>query len=153
MRDPDEAVTAHWQELARSVRRLHEKLFYRPLLSAVARLDDDEAKLSDEGARDRLAALGYADPSGALRHLQALTSGLSRRAQIQRTLMPVILQWLADGPTPDAGLLAYRRISDELGTSHWYLNTLREGSTAELFAEVLSKSRYVSELLLSLIHI
>lgn len=147
MRDPDEAVTAHWQELARSVRRLHEKLFYRPLLSAVARLDDDEAKLSDEGARDRLAALGYADPSGALRHLQALTSGLSRRAQIQRTLMPVILQWLADGPTPDAGLLAYRRISDELGTSHWYLNTLREGSTAELFAEVLSKSRYVSELL------
>ena len=145
--DPAEAVTKHWQELSRSVRRLHEKLFYRPLLSAVARLDDDEARLSDEGARDRLSALGYADPVGALRHLEALTSGLSRRAQIQRTLIPVILQWLADGPTPDAGLLAYRRISDELGASHWYLNTLREGSTAELFAEVLSRSRYVAELL------
>lgn len=145
--DPAESVTKHWRELSRSVRRLHEKLFYRPLLSAVARLDDDEARLSDEGARDRLAALGYADPAGALRHLEALTAGLTRRAQIQRTLMPVILQWLADGPTPDAGLLAYRRISDELGTSHWYLNTLREGSTAELFAEVLSRSRYVAELL------
>lgn len=145
--ESSQAVTEHWRDLSRSVRHLHEKLFYRPLLSAVARLDDDEARLSDEGARDRLAALGYADPAGALRHLEALTSGLTRRAQIQRTLMPVILQWLADGPTPDAGLLAYRRISDELGTSHWYLNTLREGSTAELFAEVLSRSRYVADLL------
>lgn len=145
--DPAESVTRHWRDLSRSVRRLHEKLFYRPLLSAVARLDDDDARLSDEGARDRLSALGYADPAGALRHLEALTAGLTRRAQIQRTLMPVILQWLADGPTPDAGLLAYRRISDELGTSHWYLNTLREGSTAELFAEVLSRSRYVADLL------
>ena len=145
--EPAKTVQANWRELARSVRSLHEKLFYRPLLSAVARLDDDEAKLSAEGAKDRLEALGYLDPAGALRHLQALTSGLSRRAQIQRALMPVILQWLADGPTPDAGLLTFRRISEELGTTHWYLNTLREGSTAELFARVLSSSRYVADLL------
>ena len=145
--EPAKEVSKHWRELARSVRTLHQKLFYRPLLSAVARLDDDDAKLTSEGARDRLAALGYVDPAGALRHLEALTSGLSRRAQIQRTLMPVILQWLADGPTPDAGLLTFRRISEELGGTHWYLNTLREGSTAELFARVLSSSRYVADLL------
>lgn len=145
--EPAKTVQSEWRQLARSVRSLHEKLFYRPLLSAVARLDDDEAKLSAEGAKDRLAALGYLDPAGALRHLEALTSGLSRRAQIQRHLMPVILQWLADGPTPDAGLLTFRRISDELGGTHWYLNTLREGSTAELFARALSSSRYVADLL------
>ena len=34
-----------------------------------------EARLSPEAARDRLAALGYADPRAALRHLEALTSG------------------------------------------------------------------------------
>jgi glutamate-ammonia-ligase adenylyltransferase len=44
---------------AREVRRLHEKLFYRPLLSAVARLSRDEARLAPEAARDRLAALGF----------------------------------------------------------------------------------------------
>ena len=49
--------------------RLHQKLFYRPLLSAVARIPGEEARLSPEAARDRLKALGYADPSAALRHL------------------------------------------------------------------------------------
>ena len=33
-----EAVVAQWQRAAARVRRLHERLFYRPLLSAVARL-------------------------------------------------------------------------------------------------------------------
>ena len=65
----------------REVRRLHEKLFYRPLLSAVAQLPTDEARLSPESAQQRLAALGYEDPVAALRHLEALTGGLSRSGQ------------------------------------------------------------------------
>ena len=47
---------------------------------AVARLDAGEARLSVQAAEQRLEALGYADPQSALRHLQALTSGVSRRA-------------------------------------------------------------------------
>ena len=62
----------------REVRRLHEKLFYRPLLEAVARVPGDGARLSPEAAEARLAALGYADPKAALRHLEALTSGVTR---------------------------------------------------------------------------
>ena len=62
---------------AREVRRLHEKLFYRPLLDAVARLARDEARLTPEAARERLEALGYADPAGALRHIEALTAGVA----------------------------------------------------------------------------
>ena len=72
----------------REVRRLHEKLFYRPLLAAVARLRADEARLTPEAAEQRLAALGYEDPPAALRHLEALTSGVSRPPTIQRTLLP-----------------------------------------------------------------
>ena len=126
----------------REVRRLHEKLFYRPLLAAVARLTTDEARLTPEAARARLAALGYRDPAGALRHLQALTSGVSRRAAIQRQLLPVLLGWFADGADPDAGLLAFRRLSEDLGTTHWYLKMLRDsGAAAERMAHVLSSSR------------
>ena len=67
---------------AREVRRLHEKLFYRPLLTAVARLSTDEARLTPEAARERLAALGFRDPAGALRHIEALTDrGQPRRAR------------------------------------------------------------------------
>ena len=146
-----DAVTvwqAEWALHAREVRRLHEKLFYRPLLEAVARVPADPLRLSEEEARARLAALGYADPSGALRHLQALTAGVSRRASLQRALLPVILSELADAPDPDVGLLAYRQVSDALGQSPWYLRLLRdEGTVASRMASVLGTSRYVANLL------
>ena len=133
----------------REVRRLHEKLFYRPLLNAVARLDAGEARLTPEAAQERLEALGYADPAGALRHLEALTSGVSRRAAIQRTLLPVMLGWFAGAPDPDAGLLAFRRMSEALGATPWYLRLLRDESlAAQRLATVLASSRYASSLLL-----
>ena len=48
---------------AGTVRRLHEKLFYRPLLHAVAAVGEhDEMRLSPEAARARLAALGFQFP-------------------------------------------------------------------------------------------
>ncbi|MDQ4007212.1 MAG: bifunctional [glutamine synthetase] adenylyltransferase/[glutamine synthetase]-adenylyl-L-tyrosine phosphorylase, partial [Actinomycetota bacterium] len=129
--------------------RLHEKLFYRPLLAAVARLPGEEVRLTPEAARQRLTALGYVDPAGALRHLEALTAGVSRRAAIQRTLVPVMLQWFADAPNPDQGLLAFRRVSEELGSTHWYLRQLRdEGAVAERMARVLASSRYATDLLM-----
>jgi glutamate-ammonia-ligase adenylyltransferase len=147
-RDPAAELEELWRRHAREVRRLHEKLFYRPLLAAAARLSTDEVRLTPEAARARLAALGYRDPAGALRHLAALTAGVSRRAAIQRQLLPVLLGWFADGPDPDAGLLAFRRLSEDLGTTHWYLKMLRDsGAAAERMALVLSSSRYVAQLL------
>jgi glutamate-ammonia-ligase adenylyltransferase len=147
--DPAAAVVAAWQSQAREVRRIHERLFYRPLLAAAARLSSAETSLSPEQARARFAALGFRDPAGAMRHVEALTSGVSRRAAIQRTLLPVMLGWFADEADPDAGLLAFRRVSDELGTIHWYLKMLRdEGSAAERLAHVLGRSRYAAELLI-----
>ena len=147
--DPVAELTTTWRQHAREVRRLHEKLFYRPLLAAVARLHGDDARLTPQAARQRLVALGYEDPVGALRHIEALTSGLSRRAAIQRTLLPVLLGWFADAPDPDAGLLGFRQVSDALGDTHWYLRLLRdEGAAAEYMARVLASSRYATDLLL-----
>jgi [glutamine synthetase] adenylyltransferase / [glutamine synthetase]-adenylyl-L-tyrosine phosphorylase len=147
--DSRRSLTDAWKRHAREVRRLHEKLFYRPLLAAVARLPGDEVHLTPEAARQRLTALGYVDPRGALRHLEALTSGVSRSAAIQRTLVPVMLQWFADAPNPDQGLLAFRRVSEELGSTHWYLRQLRdEGAVAERMARVLASSRYATDLLM-----
>jgi glutamate-ammonia-ligase adenylyltransferase len=147
-REPAAELEELWRRHGREVRRLHEKLFYRPLLAAAARLTTDEVRLTPEAARARLAALGYRDPAGAMRHLAALTGGVSRRAAIQRQLLPVMLGWFAAGADPDAGLLAFRRVSDELGTTHWYLKMLRDsGAAAERMSHVLSASRLVAELL------
>ena len=147
--DPAAGLNEMWRQHARQVRRLHEKLFYRPLLSAVARLPGEEARLTPAAARARLEALGYLDPAGALRHIDALTAGVSRRAAIQRTLLPVLLGWFADAAEPDAGLLAFRQVSDALGSTPWYLKLLRdETKAAERMARVLASSRYAAGLLL-----
>ena len=146
-KDPVRELDKQWHYHQREVRRLHEKLFYRPLLSAVAKVGG-EARLSPEAAKARLAALGYLDPKAALRHLEALTTGVTRTAQIQRTLLPVMLEWFADAPDPDAGLFGFRRISEALGATPWYLRLLRdEGEAAQRMAQVLATSRYATDLL------
>lgn len=148
LKDPVGTLDKTWQHHRREVRRLHEKLFYRPLLTAVAKIPGDEARLSPEAAVKRLAALGFLDPQGALRHLEALTTGVTRTAQIQRTLLPVMLGWFAEAPDPDAGLWGFRRISESLGSTPWYLSTLRdEGAVAERLARILATSRYATDLL------
>ncbi|MER5380504.1 bifunctional [glutamine synthetase] adenylyltransferase/[glutamine synthetase]-adenylyl-L-tyrosine phosphorylase [Streptomyces sp. NPDC002688] len=147
--DPVKELNREWKRHAAMVRRLHEKLFYRPLLDAVAQLAPVEARLSPGAARERLIALGYADPAAALRHLEALASGVSRKAAIQRTLLPVLLGWFADSADPDAGLLNFRKVSDALGKTPWYLRLLRdEGAAAENLARVLSAGRLAPDLLM-----
>jgi glutamate-ammonia-ligase adenylyltransferase len=148
VKDPVVNLDKTWQHHRREVRRLHEKLFYRPLLSAVARLPGTEARLSPEAAEERLHALGFADPEAALRHLEALTAGVTRTSNIQRTLLPAMLEWFAEAPDPDAGLFGFRRISESLGRSPWYLKTLRdEGEVAQRLATLLATSRYATSLL------
>ncbi|MEV7326820.1 bifunctional [glutamine synthetase] adenylyltransferase/[glutamine synthetase]-adenylyl-L-tyrosine phosphorylase [Micromonospora sp. NPDC093244] len=143
-----ESFRAEWVTHAAEVRRLHAKLLYRPLLESVARVPADGLRLTPEAARHRLEILGFADPAGALRHLQALTGGVSRTAAIQRTLLPVLLSEFADAPEPDRGLLNYRKVSDKLGSTPWYLRLLRDGGpVARRLARVLALSRYVADLL------
>ncbi|MEU0723193.1 bifunctional [glutamine synthetase] adenylyltransferase/[glutamine synthetase]-adenylyl-L-tyrosine phosphorylase [Streptomyces sp. NPDC006140] len=147
--DPVADLHREWRRHATVVRRLHEKLFYRPLLDAVAQLATGEARLSAEAARERLVALGYDDPASALRHLEALASGVTRKAAIQRTLLPVMLGWFADSADPDAGLLNFRKVSDALGKTPWYLRLLRdEGAAAQNLARVLSAGRLAPDLLM-----
>ncbi|KAA9110501.1 bifunctional [glutamine synthetase] adenylyltransferase/[glutamine synthetase]-adenylyl-L-tyrosine phosphorylase [Microbacterium rhizomatis] len=137
-----------WEAIKREVRDIHVRLFYRPLLSAVASLPEEGRSLSTEQAHDRLAAIGFRNPAGALRHIGALTSGLSRKATIQRHLMPVMIQWFAEGADPDYGLLAFRRISERLGDSPWFLRMLRDSSAAaQSLTRVLAGSRFIGELM------
>ena len=146
--DTGPGVWELWESVKREVREIHVRLFYRPLLSAVAALPEGERELSAAQAADRLAAIGFTDPQGALRHIGALTTGLSRKATIQRHLMPVMIGWFAEGADPDYGLLAFRRISEKLGDSHWFLRMLRDSSAAARgMTRVLTGARYVGDLM------
>lgn len=142
-----EGLIEKWEAVKVDVRALHQRIFYRPLLSAVSKLGDDSLSLSDDQVRDRLHAIGFVDPKGALEHIAALTTGLSRRAVIQKQLLPVLLQWFSEGSDPDSALLAFRRLSEDLGESHWYLRMLRDSSgAAERMTQVLSNSKLATGL-------
>lgn len=143
-----EKLTQAWQEVRQKVRGLHEEIYYRPLLPAMAKLSAGVAALDSAAAQSRLQAIGYRDSKRALEHIEALTTGVSRRAAIQRQLLPVLLDWLADGVNPDGGLLAFRQVSDALGDTHWYLGLLRDsGTAARSLTRLLSSSPLVAGLL------
>ncbi|MEO9327530.1 bifunctional [glutamine synthetase] adenylyltransferase/[glutamine synthetase]-adenylyl-L-tyrosine phosphorylase [Gordonia aurantiaca] len=131
------------------VRRLHQKLFYRPLLEAVTRFKADELTLSDESAERRLAALGYAMPDRALSHIRALSNAPGRRGQIQLLILPQLLEHIGDTPDPDAGLLNYRRLCEALEDKDWFLRLLRDdGVVAERLMKVLGTSEFIANMLM-----
>ncbi|MEC3915875.1 bifunctional [glutamine synthetase] adenylyltransferase/[glutamine synthetase]-adenylyl-L-tyrosine phosphorylase [Nocardia sp. CDC160] len=143
-------LTSEIKRNAVRVRRLHAKLFYRPLLESVARIDADNLRLSPQAAVRQLAALGYGAPENALGHLKALTGEVGRKGRIQALLLPTLLEWLGETPNPDAGLLAYRRVSEGLDNEIWFLRELRdEGAIAQRLMIVLGSSAYLPDLLIN----
>lgn len=141
-----DALTEKYQNVRRQVRSLHEAIYYRPLLPAYAKLSEEDITLTPDAAKARLAAIGYRDPIGATRHIKALTEGTSRRAALQRALLPVLLSWLGETFDPDQGLLAFRRLSDELGGASWFLKLLRDsGTAAHSLAHLLGNSGYLRD--------
>lgn len=143
-----ELLNELWAKAKSRITVLHDSVFYRPLLAATAELDSGQVSLSEEAIENRLTSLGFLDPSGANRHIRALSQGVSRRATIQRTLLPVLISWMADGVYPDRALLSFRRLSEQLGDTHWFLKMLRDSSgAAERLMRVLSSSNFIARLL------
>jgi glutamate-ammonia-ligase adenylyltransferase len=143
--DALERFEADRRRHAGAVRGLHEKLFYRPLLEAFGAVPSG---LDPEGASERLAALGFANPDRAMASLRALTSGLSRRATLTRAMLPVMLPWLAESPDPDGGLAALRGLAETLGDRAAFYGMVRDNpAAAELLCTVLGTSRLLGDLL------
>ena len=115
-----------WRGSTRAVEKLQQRIFFSPLLDAVSAIPTAELRLSTDAAQERLRILGFEDARSALGHIQTLTNGSTRAVEIQRQLMPAMLGWFAEGPNPDYGLLAFRQLSEALGTSSWYLRALRD---------------------------
>ncbi|MDJ1370298.1 bifunctional [glutamine synthetase] adenylyltransferase/[glutamine synthetase]-adenylyl-L-tyrosine phosphorylase [Gulosibacter molinativorax] len=132
----------------RRVRGIHEKVFYRPLLTAVATLPAESYQLTSDQAAARLRAIGYRDPRGALNHIRALISGVSRRSTMMKHLLPVLLEWFTEGANPDQGLLAFRKLSEQLGDASWYLRLLRDSNlAARRLCDILSSSEFCATFL------
>ena len=144
---PEELVDK-FDETRREVRHLHLDIYYRPMLPVSAQLEDDQISLSPKIAHERFASIGFGDPDAAVRHVQALTAGVSRAAKINRIILPAVLQWLGEGQNPDMGLLNWRKLEENFGTESGYLGFLRDStSAAQRLCHVLSNSRFLGDAL------
>lgn len=141
-----EDLEALWNKVRRDVRDLHQEIYYRPILPLAARLTPGDIALDESAAKERLAAIGFSNPAGALRHIATLTEGVSRAAAICRQLLPVMLGWFAEAPDPDSGLLAFRVLYEKAGANSYFMRTLRDGgAAAERLCHVLASSRYLAQ--------
>ncbi|HMK11422.1 MAG TPA: hypothetical protein VK461_07560, partial [Acidimicrobiales bacterium] len=106
-----DAVEHFFTDLGRhqaTVRTIHERLYFRPLLEAFSALP----LLTRPGATEaRLAAFGFTSPDRARVAVRELTSGLTRSSRLMQQMLPLLLDWLADSPDPDQGLLSLRKLA------------------------------------------
>ncbi|HVL80431.1 MAG TPA: bifunctional [glutamine synthetase] adenylyltransferase/[glutamine synthetase]-adenylyl-L-tyrosine phosphorylase [Actinomycetota bacterium] len=139
-----EAFEDRWRRTTAVVRRIHEQLFYRPLLEAFGEVP----AMRPEGALERLAAIGFDRPPRARESIVALTSGPSRRAKLMRVVLPGFLAWLAETPDPDAGLRNLLDLSRALESLPHLLVMLRdEPPVAEALCRALGTGPVLASLL------
>ncbi len=104
--DPVTELETHLAEVRSTVRDLHERLYFRPILDALVGLDT--SRLTQTGAAVRLEALGFRKTVAASKAVNDLLSGMSRRSSVMRQMLPLMLDWLSQSPDPDLGLAQLR---------------------------------------------
>lgn len=128
-----------------TVRGIHERLFFAPILDTLA----GAGPLSAQAAQERLAAFGFADAAHTRAALAELTQGLGRSSRVLQALLPVILDWLSSTPDPDLGLLQLRRLAEGTTRATALARTFRDQpGAAERVCRVLGSSRIVGDALL-----
>jgi [glutamine synthetase] adenylyltransferase / [glutamine synthetase]-adenylyl-L-tyrosine phosphorylase len=111
-RDPDHLKSEYARHTG-TVRGLHERLFYRPLLEAFAGSTPRPA-LGRGDTEDLLAGLGFADARGAYARFDRIVDRSTRLGVVLGAQFPVIAPALAFAANPDAALVRFERLAEAL---------------------------------------
>ncbi|MDQ3979727.1 MAG: bifunctional [glutamine synthetase] adenylyltransferase/[glutamine synthetase]-adenylyl-L-tyrosine phosphorylase [Actinomycetota bacterium] len=140
------------------VRSIHEHLFFRPLLDALAaqpagpqlpaRLARPAALMSDEAVVERLSAFGFTDAKRTRVALGELTRGLTRSSRLMQQMLPLLLGWLSEAPDPDLGLLGLRKLASGARQAAELATAFRDSpESARRLCILLGTSRRLAETL------
>ncbi len=139
---PGTAFAGDHQQVRAAVRDTHERVFYRPVLDAVA----GAGTLAERAVGQRLEALGFTDVEGALDRLERITEGSGAAARALSQLLPPALDWLGQSPDPDLGLFQLRLVTDGALRASLVVEALREDeTTATRLCRLLGSSRIVGD--------
>ncbi len=153
MRDTVEGTAAEQldkdlRQTQATVRSIHERVYFRPLLEAFAGADAEDAALSPEAAAARLTAFGFVDARRTQAAVKELTRGLNRSSRLMQQLLPLLLDWLSQAPDPDLGLLLVRNLLTSGPTSRSLAETFRDSpAAAQSLCTVAGTSRLLGEIL------
>lgn len=137
-----EVVLSRYQS---SVRSIHERLFFRPLLEAFS--SPSASRMSEAAATERLSAFGFRDTERTRQALAELTRGLTRSSRLMQQLLPVLLDWLSNTPDPDLGLLGLRNLAGLAHQRDVLVSAFRDSpELARRLCVVLGTSRRLGEL-------
>jgi glutamate-ammonia-ligase adenylyltransferase len=126
-------------------RAVHEKLFFGPLLEALAGKD---GPLPPGAAEERARAFGCQDVAAARAALDELTRGFTRTSRLLAQLLPLLLDWCSESPDPDLALLQLRRLAEGPARSASLATTFRDApGAAERTCRLLGASRMVGDAL------
>jgi glutamate-ammonia-ligase adenylyltransferase len=109
-----------------TVRSIHERLFFRPLLEAFT----GTLPMAPEAVQTRLAAFGFADAERTRQALTELTRGLTRSSRLMQQMLALLLGWLSESPDPDLGLLGLRTLATGPHRASQLVSTFRESPEA-----------------------
>ncbi|HEX2063025.1 MAG TPA: hypothetical protein VHE80_01250, partial [Acidimicrobiales bacterium] len=109
-----------------TVRSIHERLFFRPLLEAFA----GASAMTPEAVETRLAAFGFTDADRTRQALAELTRGLTRSSRLMQQMLALLLGWLSEAPDPDLGLLGLRTLATGPHRAARLVTTFRESPEA-----------------------
>ncbi|MFQ5827548.1 MAG: bifunctional [glutamate--ammonia ligase]-adenylyl-L-tyrosine phosphorylase/[glutamate--ammonia-ligase] adenylyltransferase [Candidatus Methylomirabilia bacterium] len=105
-----------------------------------------EAAPEDARARRALAALGFANPRGALRNLAGLTPS-PREADLLTPVLPRLLRALAESPDPDMALNNLERLAGQVDRAVFYATLREHPGTVPLLATLGGGSQFLADTL------
>jgi [glutamine synthetase] adenylyltransferase / [glutamine synthetase]-adenylyl-L-tyrosine phosphorylase len=145
--EADDLVSAYVRHTA-TVRSLHERLFYRPLLETYAGDRSPMPGTEPAATRELLAGLGFADPDGAYRRFARLVDQERRLGRVLAHVFPVLVPALALAADPDGALVRFERVADGLASLAPAADVLASdpGRAARL-ARAVAGSSWASDLL------
>ncbi|MGH9113770.1 MAG: hypothetical protein ACRDZN_15940, partial [Acidimicrobiales bacterium] len=137
------------RELSRQrnvVRTIHERLYFRPLLDALA----GAGRMSPDAAASALASFGFADADRTRQAVRELTRGLTRSSRMMQQLLPLLLDWLSTMPDPDLGLLGLRKLASGERRTMELAHAFRDSpEVARRLCQLLGTSGLVTDILIA----
>lgn len=143
-----EQLERELHRLQTTVRGIHERVYFRPLLEAFATTTTDETPISAEATEVRLTAFGFVDARRTAAALGELTRGLNRSSRLMQQMLPLLLDWLSLSPDPDLGLLLIRNLLTGPRQSRQIAETFRESpAAAQSLCTIAGTSRLLGDII------